>query len=72
VDRPVNVLARPGAPSVPELGGLGVARISVGGALAFSAIGGWVDAARELGEQGTYGYFEQMAQGGKAARQAFR
>jgi 2-methylisocitrate lyase-like PEP mutase family enzyme len=71
VDRPVNVLARPGAPSVRELGELGVARISVGGALAFSAIGGWVDAARELREQGTYGYFEQMAKGGKAARQAF-
>jgi 2-methylisocitrate lyase-like PEP mutase family enzyme len=71
VDRPVNVLARPGAPSVSELGGLGVARISVGGALAFSAIGGWIDAARELREQGTYAYFEQMAAGGKAARQAF-
>jgi 2-methylisocitrate lyase-like PEP mutase family enzyme len=71
VNRPVNVLARPGAPSVSELGGLGVARISVGGALAFSAIGGWIDAARELREQGTYGYFEQMAAGGKAARKAF-
>ncbi len=72
VDRPVNVLARPGAPTVAELGELGVARISVGGALAFSAIGGWIDAARELREQGTYGYFEQMAEGGKAARQALR
>src|SRR5262249_10876628 len=54
VDRPVNVLARPGAPTVPELGRLGVARISVGGALAFAAIGGWIGAARELREQGTY------------------
>ena len=71
VDRPVNVLARPGAPTVKELGRLGVARISVGGALAFAAIGGWVGAARELREQGTYGYFEQMAEGGKAAREAF-
>jgi 2-methylisocitrate lyase-like PEP mutase family enzyme len=72
VDRPVNVLARPGAPTVPELGKLGVARISVGGGLAFAAIGSWIGAARELRERGTYGYFEQMAAGGKAARDAFR
>src|SRR5690242_17475611 len=32
VQQPVNVLARPGAPSVAELGEIGVARISVGGA----------------------------------------
>ncbi|HEX3689735.1 MAG TPA: isocitrate lyase/phosphoenolpyruvate mutase family protein [Solirubrobacteraceae bacterium] len=71
VERPVNVLARKGAPPVSELGTLGVARISVGGALAFSAIGGWVSAARELREQGTYAYFEQTAAGAKAARDAF-
>ena len=70
VDRPVNVLARPGSPTVKELGGLGVARISVGGALAFAAIGGWIDAARELREQGTYGYFEQTPGGLKAVRDA--
>ncbi len=33
VDRPVNVLARPGGPTVSELAGAGVARISVGGAV---------------------------------------
>jgi 2-methylisocitrate lyase-like PEP mutase family enzyme len=71
LDRPVNVLARKGALPVAELGKLGVARISVGGALAFAAIGGWVTAARELREQGTYAYFDQMAAGGKAARGAF-
>ncbi len=71
LDRPVNVLARKGAPPVAELGKLGVARISVGGALAFTAIGGWVNAARELREQGTYAYFDQMAQGVKAIRSAF-
>jgi 2-methylisocitrate lyase-like PEP mutase family enzyme len=71
LDRPVNVLARKGAPPVAELGKLGVARISVGGALAFTAIGGWVSAARELREQGTYAYFEQMADGAKAVRAAF-
>jgi 2-methylisocitrate lyase-like PEP mutase family enzyme len=71
VDRPVNVLARKGAPPVAELGKLGVARISVGGALAFSAIGGWIAAARELQENGTYAYFDQMADGAKAVREAF-
>jgi 2-methylisocitrate lyase-like PEP mutase family enzyme len=72
LDRPINVLARKGAPPVAELGELGVARISVGGALAFTAIGGWVSAARELREQGTYAYFEQMADGAKAVRAAFK
>jgi 2-methylisocitrate lyase-like PEP mutase family enzyme len=71
LDRPVNVLARKGAPTVAELGTLGVARISVGGALAFTAIGGWISAARQLREQGTYAYFEQMADGAKAVRAAF-
>jgi 2-methylisocitrate lyase-like PEP mutase family enzyme len=71
VDRPVSVLARRGAPTVKELGKLGVARISVGGALAFAAIGGWMSAARELREQGTYAYFDQMADGAKATREAF-
>ena len=37
VDRPVNVLALPGAPPVSELAALGVARISVGSAFAFAA-----------------------------------
>jgi 2-methylisocitrate lyase-like PEP mutase family enzyme len=71
VDRPVNVLARKGAPPVSELGKLGVSRISVGGALAFAAIGELVAAARELREQGTYGYFDRMAEGVRAARAAF-
>jgi 2-methylisocitrate lyase-like PEP mutase family enzyme len=71
LERPVNVLARKGAPSVAELGRLGVARISVGGALAFTAVGGWVSAARQLREQGTYAYFDQMAEGAQAVREAF-
>ncbi len=71
VDRPVNVLARPGSPTVSELAGVGVARISVGGALCFAALGAVVDAANELLEQGTYGFFEGAAVGAKAARAAF-
>ncbi|MGZ4176365.1 MAG: isocitrate lyase/PEP mutase family protein [Solirubrobacteraceae bacterium] len=71
VDRPVNVLARKGAPPVAELATLGVSRISVGGAFAFTAIGALVRAARELREQGTYGHFDQMAEGVGAVRAAF-
>ncbi|CAN5672630.1 isocitrate lyase/phosphoenolpyruvate mutase family protein [soil metagenome] len=61
VDRPVNVLALPGCPPVEELASLGVARISVGGAFAFAALAGLIDAATELKEQGTYGYWERVA-----------
>jgi 2-methylisocitrate lyase-like PEP mutase family enzyme len=71
VDRPVNVLARPGAPSVAELAELGVSRISIGGAFAFAAIGAVVAAATELLEQGTYEFGKQAAAGARAARQAF-
>jgi 2-methylisocitrate lyase-like PEP mutase family enzyme len=71
VDRPVNVLARGGGPSVAELAEMGVARISVGGAFAFVAIDAVAEAARELREQGTYGFAERSAAGVRAARAAF-
>jgi len=71
VGRPVNVLAMPGAPSVGELAGLGVARISVGGSFAFAALGALVDAATELKTAGTYGYGLLAATGRQAARAAF-
>ncbi len=71
VDAPVNVLARPGAPSVPELAELGVARVSVGGAFAFAALGAAADAARELLSDGTYGFMELSIKGAKAAYAAF-
>jgi 2-methylisocitrate lyase-like PEP mutase family enzyme len=72
VDRPVNVLALADAPPVAELAELGVARISVGGAFAFAALGALVEAARELQDAGTYGYWRNAAIGGQAARAAFR
>jgi len=71
VDRPVNVLARPGLPTVSELAALGVSRISVGGAFAFAAAGAVVEAARELRERGTYGFMAGAAVGARAARDAF-
>jgi 2-methylisocitrate lyase-like PEP mutase family enzyme len=61
VDRPVNVLPRPGSPSVSELADLGVARISVGGSFAWAAYAAVVRAATELREQGTYGYVDAAA-----------
>jgi 2-methylisocitrate lyase-like PEP mutase family enzyme len=72
VDRPVNVLAFPGVPSVPELAELGVARISVGGAFAYAAIAGLVSAATELRDAGTYGYLAQTGAGRQVANEAFR
>jgi 2-methylisocitrate lyase-like PEP mutase family enzyme len=72
VDRPVNVLALPTGPTVAELASIGVRRISVGGGFAFAALGAVVEAARELREEGTYGFSERAKVGGLAARQAFR
>jgi len=71
VARPVNVLARPGLPPTAELVELGVSRVSVGGAFAFAALGTLEHAARELMDQGTYGYAELAAAGLRAARAAF-
>jgi 2-methylisocitrate lyase-like PEP mutase family enzyme len=71
VDRPVNVLVRPGAPSVSELGAIGVSRISVGGAFAFAALGGAIEAAHELKTEGTYGFWEQAKTGVQALRSTF-
>jgi 2-methylisocitrate lyase-like PEP mutase family enzyme len=70
-DRPVNVLAMAGAPTVAELADLGVARISVGGAFAFAALGGLVEAARELQGAGSFGYLRNSAIGREAANGAF-
>lgn len=71
VDRPVNVLALAAAPPVPELAGLGVARISVGGAFAFAALGALVEAGRELLGPGTYGFWNNAGTGRKIAGEAF-
>jgi 2-methylisocitrate lyase-like PEP mutase family enzyme len=71
VDRPVNVLLRPGSPSVDELAELGIKRISVGAAFAFAAYGAVVEAANELRDLGTLGYLDGAAVGVSAARTAF-
>jgi 2-methylisocitrate lyase-like PEP mutase family enzyme len=61
VDVPVSVLVLPGAPTVGELGAMGVSRISVGGAIAVAAYGAAINAVNELREQGTTSYFELAA-----------
>lgn len=71
VGRPVNVLAIAGAPTVPELAELRVARISVGGAFAYASLGALVEAADELKGRGTYGFLELAAAGARATRDAF-
>ena len=71
VDRPVNVLARPGGPTVGQLAEAGVARVSVGGAFCFAGLGAVARAATEFLEEGTFGFFEQSAGGAEAARAAF-
>jgi 2-methylisocitrate lyase-like PEP mutase family enzyme len=55
---PLNIMAGPGAPPVRELGRLGVARVSVGPAIAQAALEVTRQAAGELLEYGTYGGME--------------
>ena len=71
VDLPVNVLALPNAPSVAELAAAGVKRISVGSAFAYVALGAAADAARELLDHGTYGFWATAGKGAGIARAAF-
>ena len=71
VDRPVNVLVRPGMAPVPELAAAGVARVSVGGSFAFAALGTLGRVARELREDGTYGFLGLAAEGSALAGEAF-
>ncbi|MEA2920878.1 MAG: hypothetical protein QOF07_841 [Bradyrhizobium sp.] len=52
--RPVNLLIGASGLSVAEAADLGVRRISVGGALARTAWAGFMRAAREIAEQGTF------------------
>jgi len=52
--RPVNVLVGSGFTTVADLARLGVRRISVGGALARTAWAGFIDAASEIAESGTF------------------
>ena len=55
--KPVNVLVGSDFATVAELTALGVRRISVGGALARVAWAGFLEAAKEIAEEGTFSRF---------------
>jgi 2-methylisocitrate lyase-like PEP mutase family enzyme len=63
VDRPVNVVMGlvPSALTVADLDTLGVARISIGSALARRAYGAVLAAGREMLEAGTFGFALEAA-----------
>jgi 2-methylisocitrate lyase-like PEP mutase family enzyme len=63
VDRPVNVLMGIAgiAMNLADLEAIGVKRVSVGGALARAAYGCFLRAAREMREDGTFGFTEKAA-----------
>jgi 2-methylisocitrate lyase-like PEP mutase family enzyme len=71
VGKPVNVLALPDAPAVDQLAEAGVARVSVGGAFAYVGLGAVAEAARELLDNGTYGFWGTASTGWAVAHQAF-
>ena len=52
--KPVNALVGSDFTTVAELAAIGVRRISVGGALARAAWGGFLEAAKEIAERGTF------------------
>jgi 2-methylisocitrate lyase-like PEP mutase family enzyme len=55
---PINILAGPGSPSVPELSKLGVARVSLGSATMRATVGCLRRIAQELKATGTYSNLE--------------
>jgi 2-methylisocitrate lyase-like PEP mutase family enzyme len=62
--KPVNVLVMaPATQSLRQLGELGVRRVSVGGALARAAWGGFMHAAREIAEHGRFDALANAASG---------
>ncbi|ABE38981.1 conserved hypothetical protein [Rhodopseudomonas palustris BisB5] len=63
--KPLNVLVVQPGMTVAALADLGVRRISVGGALARSAWAGFLEAAREIAQGGTFTAFAKAAKGGE-------
>jgi 2-methylisocitrate lyase-like PEP mutase family enzyme len=54
IDAPLNIMVGPGAPLIPELASLGVARVSAGAAIAMAAYGVVHRSAAELFSTGGY------------------
>jgi 2-methylisocitrate lyase-like PEP mutase family enzyme len=72
VDRPLNVLARRHGPSLAELASLGVARISLGGALHALALAAVARAARSWLDDGRHDFLAEAAVGVELRRRLFR
>ena len=58
--KPVNLLINAPFTTVAQAAALGVRRISVGGTLARAAWGGFLQAAHEIAEDGTFAAFQQL------------
>jgi 2-methylisocitrate lyase-like PEP mutase family enzyme len=58
--KPVNLLLNAPFATVAEAADVGVRRISVGGTIARTAWGGWLAAAREIAESGTFTRFDGL------------
>jgi methylisocitrate lyase len=58
--KPVNLLINAPFTTVAEAGSLGVRRISVGGTLARTAWAGFLEAAHEIADAGTFSHFEGL------------
>ena len=58
--KPVNLLINAPFTTVAQAAQLGVRRISVGGTLARTAWGGFLQAAEEIAESGTFSRFEEL------------
>ena len=71
VDLPVNILALPNVPPISELAAAGVRRVSVGSGFSMVALGATIEAARELLDEGTYGFWH-VAASAAPVRDAFR
>ncbi|MFY9580976.1 MAG: isocitrate lyase/phosphoenolpyruvate mutase family protein [Gaiellaceae bacterium] len=59
VSKPVNVLAVGGAPDLETLAGAGVRRVSIGSGFSNAALAGFLRAAKEVREHGTFQFLDQ-------------
>ncbi|MFL5616886.1 MAG: isocitrate lyase/phosphoenolpyruvate mutase family protein [Gemmatimonadaceae bacterium] len=66
--KPVNVVVNADFATVEQLAALGVRRISVGGTLARTAWTAFLDAAKEIAEQGTFSAFGRVRSGAEINR----
>lgn len=70
VDKPVNVVMSSGDPSITlaDLAAAGVKRVSIGGALSRYALAAFMDAARQMKEQGSFAWVARALPGAELAR----